>query len=75
MPRAVRKTQGSGRSGTATKRTSVAGSRTVITVPIARPRNPVTLAARKRVAGPHGPSRKAERQAAKIRLKKGQEPG
>ena len=36
-----------------------------------RPRNPLAIAARKRSAGPHGPSRKAERAAAKVRLKKG----
>jgi hypothetical protein len=35
-----------------------------------RPRNPLTTLARKRAAGPHGPSRKAERAAAKVRLKK-----
>ena len=36
-----------------------------------RPRNPIATAARQRVAGAHGPTRKAERVAAKIRLKKG----
>jgi hypothetical protein len=36
-----------------------------------RPRNPYAAAARQRVAGPHGPSRKSERAAAKVRLKKG----
>jgi len=49
-------------------------ARTVITLPSAKPRNPLSLAGRQRAAGPHGPTRKAERQAAKIRLKKGQEP-
>jgi len=49
-------------------------AKTVISLPPAKPRNPLSLAARQRTAGPHGPSRKAERQAAKVRLKKGQEP-
>ncbi len=40
-------------------------------VATARPRNPFATAARQRVAGAHGPSRKAERAAAKVRLKKG----
>lgn len=75
MPRAARRTSAAARTAKSTTRTATSGTKTVITVPVARPRNPVTLAARKRVAGPHGPSRKAERQAAKIRLKKGQEPG
>lgn len=35
-----------------------------------RPRNPVSLAARQRAAGPHGPTRKALRQQAKRHLKK-----
>lgn len=74
MPRAARKSSGAGRAAKSTTR-ATSGTRTVITVPVARPRNPVTLAARKRVAGPHGPSRKAERRAAKVRLKKRQEPG
>ncbi len=33
-------------------------------------RNPLVSLARKRTAGPHGPSRKAERSAAKVRLRK-----
>lgn len=36
----------------------------------ARPRNPIALAARRRAAGPHGPSRKALRQQEKRKLKK-----
>lgn len=36
----------------------------------ARPRNPVAVAARKRAAGPHGPSRKAQRQQEKRKLRK-----
>lgn len=68
MPRAARKTEtGAGKATRATRMT--------VTVPVARPRNPLSLAARKRSAGPHGPSHKAERQAAKLRLKKGQDPG
>jgi hypothetical protein len=35
-----------------------------------RPRNPLVVAARKRLAGPHQPTRGAERQLAKRRLKK-----
>ncbi|MGE5338916.1 MAG: hypothetical protein ACM3PU_13885 [Gemmatimonadota bacterium] len=34
------------------------------------PRNPLVLAARKRAAGPHGPSTKALRQQEKRKLKK-----
>ena len=34
------------------------------------PRNPIALAARKRAAGPHGPSRKAQRLLEKRKLKK-----
>lgn len=34
------------------------------------PRNPIALAARKRAAGPHGPSRKAQRLQEKRKLKK-----
>jgi hypothetical protein len=45
--------------------------RAVLRVPALKPRNPLSVAARKRVAGAHGPSRKAERAAAKVRLKKG----
>jgi hypothetical protein len=40
-----------------------------------RPRNPLTVAARKRSAGPHGPTLKAQRAAAKVRLKKGLDGG
>jgi hypothetical protein len=35
-----------------------------------RPRNPLVVAARKRVAGPHEPTAGARRQAAKRRLKR-----
>jgi hypothetical protein len=34
------------------------------------PRNPIAVAARKRAAGPHGPSRKARRLQEKRKLKK-----
>ncbi len=37
---------------------------------VARPRNPIALAARRRAAGPHGPSRKAQRRREKLKLKK-----
>jgi len=35
-----------------------------------KPRNPLTVAAKRRAAGPHGPSTKALRQRAKRQLKK-----
>lgn len=41
-----------------------------VRVPVPRPRNPLSVAARKRAAGAHGATRKAERAAAKVRLKK-----
>lgn len=44
--------------------------KTTITVPVSRPRNPLATAARRRAAGAHGPTRKAERVAARVRLKK-----
>jgi hypothetical protein len=47
-----------------------APTKAVVRVPTPRPRNPLSLAARKRVAGAHGPSKKAERAAAKVRLRK-----
>lgn len=37
---------------------------------IPAPRNPLAVAAKKRVAGPHGPSTKAIRQQEKRKLKK-----
>lgn len=69
MPRAARKT------ATRSAKAATRPAKTVIVIPAARPRNPLSIAARKRAAGPHGPSHKAERQAAKVRLKKGQESG
>jgi hypothetical protein len=42
----------------------------VVATGVLRPRNPVVLAAKKRKAGPHGPSTKAIRQQEKRRLKK-----
>ena len=41
-----------------------------VTTGVPAPRNPVVVAARKRAAGPHGPSKKAVRQQEKRRLKK-----
>ncbi len=35
-----------------------------------KPRNPLTVAAKRRAAGPHGPSTKGLRQRAKRQLKK-----
>lgn len=49
---------------------SAARVRTTLAVPLPRPRNPLSVAARKRAAGAHGATRKAERAAAKVRLKK-----
>jgi len=62
-----------GRKAARPTRRPARATKTVITLPAAKPRNPLSLAGRQRAAGPHGPTRKAERQAAKIRLKKGQE--
>ncbi|MGE5713426.1 MAG: hypothetical protein ACM32F_06090 [Betaproteobacteria bacterium] len=41
-----------------------------VAVPVPRPRNPLAMVARRRAAGVHGPTRKAERVAARVRLKK-----
>jgi len=46
-----------------------------VTIAVPRPRNPLATAARLRPAGAHGPTRKAERAAARIRLKKGEVEG
>ncbi len=52
------------KQGRAARQKKVQGAR------IPAPRNPVVLAARKRAAGPHGPSGKALRQQEKRKLKK-----
>jgi len=43
---------------------------TVVRIASVKPRNLLAVAARKRSAGPHGPTRKAERAASKVRLRK-----
>jgi hypothetical protein len=45
-------------------------AKTTIAVPVPRPRNTLATAARQRAAGAHGPTRKAERVAARVRLNK-----
>jgi hypothetical protein len=54
---------------------AVRSVKSVIAVPVPRPRNPLATAARRRSAGAHGPTRKAERAAARVRLKKGADEG
>jgi hypothetical protein len=55
--------------------TSARAAKTKLAAAVARPRNPLSVAARQRAAGPHGPTRKAERVAARVRLKKGLDSG
>jgi hypothetical protein len=53
------------------KKAAARSPKSSITVVAPRPRNLLSIAARQRSAGPHGPTRKAERVAARVRLKKG----
>ena len=57
------------------RKSTARSAKAVLSVAAPRPRNPLTVAARKRSAGPHGPTGKAQRAAAKVRLKKGLDGG